>query len=281
MPETPFTDYCGKMYRLNQHLHDFIVQGLAPSLDAHVKTRPATGRRFDNAIQVTFSRMIRWLKSVDKLDQNHDYQAVGAAARGMFELYLDLKWFEKFPQPEYLEKFCEYPEVSRYMAARKVVERAKNPQSKLDSTNQAAFMARFDAGPKGPVPDRVAKLWGRNKAGEPKWPQNHWTGHGTMPERTEMLGPECRDDYAQVYPTLCALLHSGPGQEVRDSLSDPVWIEMQMGYGYFFTFSYARKSALLLCQMLGFDISVFDQGLRKLDEWLDEARHALPKGDQP
>ena len=133
-PRSPFTEYCGHIYRLVQRLRGFVVGPVTTAIDEAVKSHPEASRRRDNAVQVTFVRIVRWLKTLDKLNQTHDVQAVGAAARGIFEHYLDLKWFEKFPQPEYIERLCAHPDVIMYLAAKKVVDhKVQNPSSVVDS----------------------------------------------------------------------------------------------------------------------------------------------------
>ena len=277
MPETPFTEYCGHMYRLLQRLHDFIMGAVAPGIDSQLAHRPESARKRANAIQVTFVRIFRWLKTLDKLNQTHDVQAVGAAARGVFELYLDLRWFEKFPEPEYLERFCAFPDVTMYMAAKKVVEhKRQNPTSSVNSDPQQSFMDRMDK--PEPMSAKVSRLWGVDQKGKPLWPRDHWAGKGKLPQRTKLLGLDCEDAYVQIYSILCGLIHPGASPEVRQSLSDFEWLEKQMGYALFHVYMHARASTILACDLLGAreQIAGFDRGLRQLDAYLDDAARSLP-----
>lgn len=279
MPETEFSEYCGHMYRLVQRLLDFVDGAVIPTIDAQVRTRPVCMRRRDNAIQITFVRIVRWLKTLARLNSSHDVQAVGAGARGVFELYLDLRWFERFPQPEYVERFCAYPDVAMYLADLKVVEhKAKNPTSSVDTARQQAFMTSMDARPNGTMEQRVGDLWGRNAEGEPRWPRSHWTGKGNLPQRAKELGLDCEDAYVQLYPTLCALVHPGPAPEVRESLSDFVWLEEQIGFGYLHTFENALAAAILTCDLLGVrqHVEGFDGAMRQFAEWKKEAMKTRP-----
>ena len=87
---------------------------------------------------------------------------------------------------------------------------------------------------------KVTRLWGTHpRTGKPLWPHDHWSGERKLPQRTQKLGLECEDAYVQAYPTLCGLVPPGPSAEVRDALSDFVWLEKQMGFGYFYTFLHA------------------------------------------
>jgi hypothetical protein len=279
MPETPFTAYCEHMYHLNQRLHDFVVQAVVPAIDAELRARQGTSRKRENAIQISFTRVIRWLMTVDKLDKTHYVQAIGAAARGVFEIYVDLKWMEKFPESEWLEKFCAYPDVSMYVAAKTLVEwKSENPSSSLDSGPQDAFIKRIDANPLGRMNARVSALWGTKGNGDPRWPTGHWTNDGDLRTRARKISLDLEGAYVQIYPTLCALVHPGPSPEVRETLSDFVWLEKQMGFGYCYMFVHARAAMITTCDLLGIrqHIEGFDHAMQRLNEWLEKARTSLP-----
>src|SRR4051794_19859346 len=117
MPDSRLKPYCDHMYDLVQRVRQFVEGAVAPAVDAELRDRPTATRKRDNAIQITFTRILRWLITFERLNQTHDVQAVGAGARGIFEHYLDLKWFELKPDEIYLERFWAYPDVDRYLAA--------------------------------------------------------------------------------------------------------------------------------------------------------------------
>lgn len=269
------------MYRLNQRLHDFVMGEVLPTIDIQLRTRAGNTRKRDNVIQVTYARVARWLKTLDKLNSYHDVQAVGAAARGVFELFVDLRWFQQFPEPKYLDRFCEYPRVSRYMAAKKVVDhKDANPTSSIDTTPHRAFMAEMDSVANGTMADRVSDLWGTNGKGDPCWPTRHWTGEGDLYRRAKKISPDCADLYIQMYPMLCSLLHPGAAPEVDASLSDLTWLQKQVGYAHFCTFLNARAATTLTCILLDVDQHLvgFDNAMAQLTVWLEQAAKTLPHG---
>lgn len=279
MSETPLTTYCNHMYDLVQRVRHIILDDVVPVSEEQLRQRPRESRKRDNAIQITFMRIIRWLMTFEKLNSTHDIQAVGAGARGVFEHYLDLRLFERMPGEKYLDRFWAFPDVDRYRAAKKMVERKRaDPDCKLDVTPQEQWMKQKDT----PVPlaEKVAKLWGTHpKTGKPLWPGDHWSGEGKLPQRTKLLGADCEDMYVQIYSTLCALVHPGPTPVVGQKMDDFNWIEQQIAYGYFLTFMNARSSMILTCDLLKIreHVKRLDSRLQQLDRWTEEAKRHLPR----
>ncbi len=277
MPETPLTPYCNHMYDLVQRVRDFIDGAVAPAINAQLRLRERSTRKRDNAIQITFVRVVRWLTTFKKLNLTVDLQAVGAGARGVFEHYLDLKWFEQKPEEKYLDRFWAFPEVDRYRAAKKIVDHAATRTSGIDTAPHQEFIRQMDA--QEPMSAKVARIWGTHpKTGQPLWPRDHWTGEGKLPQRTKLLGPDCEDMYVQIYSTLCALVHPGPTPEVGQVMGDFDWLEQQIAFAYFLTFQNARSATFLTCDLLNVrqHVEGIDTAARVLREWEEQACALLP-----
>jgi hypothetical protein len=271
---TRFTPSCNHGYQLCRDVYKFVGDAVAPVIDATRRdgSRPNPAR--DRAVECIFTRIVMWLGSVEKLDQTRDLQAIGAAARSIFEHYLDLEWLARSADPGDVERFLAFADVDRYWAASKVIRHKSETQnSKVDTSSYESFMRQADAGQES-VPARVVRLWGADVSGAPRWPREHWSGVRNLRERARRLGPEFEDTYVQMYPILCALIHPGP-TPLRGDLT---WLEAQVGYGYFYAFHHAWRGTTLTIETLGLveGIPQLEPFMRNLAEWIEESRQALP-----
>ena len=274
MPDTPYTTYCNHVYQLTQDVRKFIVEAVAPAIDAQCKDNPAADPRHYRVLLYPFTRIMRWLITFERLNNTHDMQAIGTGARCIFEHYLDLRWLQKFPDETWFVHFREFPDVDRYMAAKRVVDHKRtSPASQIDIAPHQAFMQRMDAAE--PMSARVLRTWGADSKGNPRWPRDHWTGEGNLRERAKKIAPECEDAYVQIYPTLCALIHPGPTPEHGDF----AWPEKQVAFGYFYAFMHSREATLVICDVLAIrqQVKGFDLRMRQLDQWAEDAMRNLPK----
>jgi hypothetical protein len=273
------------MYDLIQRVrHEVIEVTVLPIAEGVMRTRSGPTRRRDNTYKVTFIRVVRWLHTFEKLNSDNDVQAVGAGARALYELYIDLEWFRSFPDEISRERFRHYADVDRYVAAKKVVDRRKHAESQLIDADIAPIVKVMDA-----LDERartngfdsmralVNKLWGTNASGEPKWP-GHWSGQGRLKARVEMLGRECFDHYCQVYPMLCALIHPGPTPEVGVGLSDPEWRENLVSFSYGSAYRLARWATEIFIDLVEVreHLTQYDAALRQLDVWENDAKQSAP-----
>jgi hypothetical protein len=275
MPETSVTAACNHAYQLCQDVRQFIEKALAPAIDELDRKDPsAVRRKRDRAIECVFARIVNWLQSFEKLNQTLDMQAVGTGARCVFEHYLDLRWFEKFPDEFYLDRFWAFPEVDRYRAAKRLVDyKVEHPDSKIDDSVYRRFLARMDSA-KEPLVSKVQSLWGDDQAQKPRWPRDHWSGEGNLRQRAKKLGRDCEDTYIQMYPTLCALVHPGATPMVGDF----EWREKQIGYGYFYTFHHSWLASQLVINLLKIDrlIPQLEPFRVSLCQWLEESYATYP-----
>ncbi|MEA2708186.1 MAG: hypothetical protein QOF78_787 [Phycisphaerales bacterium] len=213
-----------------------------------------------------------------------DVQAVGAGARAIYELYLDLRWFKSKPDEVYLHRFREYSDVDRYMTGKKVVDRRGDSNSLLTDADIQPIIAGLQAldekaRRKGhaSMRDLVLKFWGANGVDEPKWP-SHWSGEGNLRSRAKAIGPECLDEYYQIYPTLCALVHPGPTPEVGLGLSDPLWRESLVSFSYGHAYRLARSATDIFIDLVEVrhHLKGYDAAVRQLDIWEQDAKRTMP-----
>lgn len=270
MAETRRTAACNHAYQLCRDVLDFAERALVPAIVGVHNDSKRPNRKRDRAVECVYTRVLMWLKSVEKLNQTRDMQGVGTAARSIFEHYLDLKWFQSFPEDLDLDRFWAFPEVERYWAAKKAVEhKAASTASQLNDLPYQEFVKRADAGSE-PVPAKVARLWGVNNKNQPRWPRDHWTGVRSLRQRAAKLGPEFEDTYVQIYPTLCTLIHPTPTPLVGDF----EWMETQVGFGYFHTFRHAWASTQVSIELLGIDVPHLEPFQHQLTKWMEEAAAA-------
>ena len=274
MAQTKLTASCNHNYQLCQDVRKFVVDEIAPVIsDVHDDKARSDWKRV-RAIECVYTRILKWLVSLEKLNQTHDVQAIGTGARCIFEHYLDLRWFKQFPADDYLEKFVAFPIIDRYSAAKRVVDyKTGNPKSAIDVTAHQNLMKNLDS-QKEPPTATVVRLWGTDKNGKPKWPRDHWTGEGNLRDRAKKLGIDCEDTYIQMYPVLCALVHPGAGP----MMGDFEWQEKQVGYGYFYAFHHSWEATELVIGMLGIEarISKLNSFKLNLAQWLEDAASAAP-----
>jgi hypothetical protein len=234
--------------------------------------------------KLVFIRIIRWLHSFENLNGDMHVQAIGAGARSIYELYIDLRWFKSQPDEKYLDRFREYTDVDRYLSARKVIDRKKKPVSQLtddDIRPMLETMTSLDekAAKRGfaSMGDLVIKFWGSNGEGKPKWPR-HWSGVDRLDARTETIGAACADQHSFIYPMLCALVHPGPTPEVGMQLGDPAWRERLVAFSLGQTYRLARCSTDLFIDLveLRAHLNGYDAACRQLDIWEQDAYREMP-----
>lgn len=277
MPGSRVTESCNHAYQLTQDVRKFMQEAVAPAITKYNSDQSRPSRKRDRAIECVYTRIATWLLSFDKLNNTYDIQAIGTGARCVFEHYLDLRWFAKFSGDEYLDRFWAFPDVDRYRCAKRVVDyKLGNPESKIDVTKRQDFISRLDA-QKGSMPALVARLWGTGRNGTPNWPKDHWTGVGNLRDRAKLLGVQYEDTYMEMYPTLCALVHPGPTPFVGDF----EWLEIQVGYGYYYMFQHAWQATELTINLLGIEQQIPQLLPFRINllQWLEESAAAHERCD--
>ena len=273
--ETRLTPLCHAAHGLVDRIRQFADEKVLPAMLKLEDDKGRPSRRLDATVYEAYALMVLWVGSIAKLNETKDVQAIGAGARSLFEQLLDLKWLEQNPQPEWSEKFHEFPRVDRYRLAEKVLDyKNNNPDSQISEKKFREIMAMLNRGE--PVAAVVARLWGKNpKTGNLNWPR-HWTGEADILGRAKKLGSEFADAYQERYRVLCWLVHSGSSAfHGRDSES----IENYVAHGYLWAFEFAHQGTKLACEILGIagNIPDFDAEMKQLWDGRTETVRIAPR----
>ena len=134
-----------------------------------------------------------------------------AAARSLFELFLDIKMLADDNTGVLVDTFNAFPEIEKYRVAAKIVNfcDTKAEKVKIDVTHQRAFINK--PGKHQAVEQTIIKHWGmseKNK-GKPSRPQ-HWSGL-SVADRAKYLGVEYEEIYQEVYSIQSWNIHSPDG----------------------------------------------------------------------
>lgn len=112
---------------------------------------------YERALFDTYYRMQFWLLSLEKLDYPSHFQAVLNAARGTYELLLDLKLLQA--DPSLAAKYHAFPFVARFSTAKKYIDElarhpgqspptpAPKPDKRRQFVSDAANQKKFDDAP--------------------------------------------------------------------------------------------------------------------------------------
>lgn len=266
MPVTPYTEYCDHMFQLVQRLLNFIRDDVLPIIDSQASNHQPEMRRRDNVIQMTFVRIYWWLNSFDKLNCSIDVQAVSVGARSVFELYLDLKWFQKYNDPQDLERFIAFPELNRYRIAKKAIDHKHNPKSQINTGPMADFVQRMDSRKSISIQSQTQKLWGQTNI------PLHWTGIDQIDKRALKLDDDLYDDYLRWYSILCEFTHAGPLSIIGETIFDHSLIERHNGLAMDVFFQYGLNSTQLICELFNarelitsYDDAIIQFGLKLIE----------------
>ena len=270
-----YKPFCDECYDVMDKLHEYSYGTIVPQMLSLRLDTSRPERKRDAIISTSYITIDMWLQTFHNLNHSYDFQAVGAGARAVFERYLDLMWFEKFPDPNWLDCYAAFPDVDRYLSAKKVVQHVKDTAaSKIDPRPFTDFMAKVDA--REPFEDLVVRLWGRKPNGTPNRPIFHWTGIRDISERAGKIGPGTFDAYRQLYPAMSWLVHSGPTSFWG---RDADHIEMQVGWCYFFAFQHAWAAAKIAIEILNIKIAIprFDHMIDQLGQWHERSLATLKR----
>lgn len=165
----------------------------------------------EEAILGIFYRMHALTSSLTRLNNKLDFNAVATIARTIFELLLDIKILTSPSlSPNELERFRAFAEIERFQKANKLLKlQAQNPGLEKNSYFQGGCREQFveARGKRASVESKVISLWGKNKNGDPKWP-DHWTG-SSIRDRAKLFGPVYEQEYLEIYSLLSWYVHSG------------------------------------------------------------------------
>jgi hypothetical protein len=159
----------------------------------------------EKAIVGTYYRVYAWIRSMVAMNSRIHFQGAAAAARSIFELFLDIKALGTDNSGELVARFHAFAAIERFYAAERLVSFCTSypGDTKLDYSRQQAFVN--EPGKREAIEDTVEKHWGRRK--KKKRPR-HWTGE-EIRERAHDLGLPYEELYYEAYPLLSWYIHSG------------------------------------------------------------------------
>lgn len=137
------------------------------------------------------------VESILALNRVKHVQGIASAARGLFEIAVDVALIDKIPQGP--EKMLALIDVEKMRSARAIVDfKAANPTAQVDATTFQEFIRLEGA--------RITALR------DSLWPNRPDVQHWSllkMSKRVEKLGQPFNELYAVEYPRLSWYIHSG------------------------------------------------------------------------
>lgn len=157
----------------------------------------------ENAIGMTFYRLLAAVRTLSDLRQAYQFQAVSGQTRLIFELCVDIHLLAKNRIPDGVEKFHGFTRAARFSAAYKTVEFYK-AHPDLEDPGDAEERRKLveTPGKQAEIEALCSKLWGRHMAPE------HWRGL-RWSKQLELLEPEIHEWYIQWSSLDAWLIHGG------------------------------------------------------------------------
>jgi len=164
---------------------DFVDNRLLPLL-SYAYSLQVTKK--EEAIYGIYSRICGWICTLATADEVRHFQAAAAAARAIFELYMDIMILEADSVPNSVDKFRLFPRVNRFRFAKNFYEFIK-AHPELEKNEHAKIIELAVDKEKKEEVDGIRKKHWLNEKGKPRWPY-HWTGM-KADKRAEHCGLEC------------------------------------------------------------------------------------------
>ncbi len=157
-----------------------------------------------------YYRMYLWMRSLVALNDPKDIQAVSAAARSLFELFLDLKQLTKDENGKDLEKYQSFREIEIYNEAKKIVDFYEKhyPEQERNYFYQKQFVSNPER--KARIEQIAKTIWGVEDKKKITDIFN-WSKKGIR-TRAEAIGIEYERKYVDLYSRLCSIVHGSGSQ---------------------------------------------------------------------
>jgi len=161
---------------------------------------------YEAAVAGAFYRIAAWLKSLVRLNQPIDIQAVFAGARSIFELTVDIKLLVE--NPSMAPQFHAFVFVERFRAAKRVVDFVVSSLSGDPSKGKAERELVEDPAQQRKLEGlcRSFGWWDADKCRAKRI--DHWSGWD-MYTRTKNVGVEYEEVYRVYYPMFSWNVHAG------------------------------------------------------------------------
>lgn len=143
-----------------------------------------------------YGRIYLWIQSMIKLDGPEHCLALAASVRSILELYVDLNLIDQGRITDGAEKYFSFPTVEKWRSAKRIIDMRK--QFHLNTTNETTPVDEYLSKPENSdnnVKILRAKLWGKNRTGNPVMPK-HWTNKDLRQRVTTLHDPDVADTCA-------------------------------------------------------------------------------------
>ena len=161
----------------------------------------------ENLVRTLWFRVYMWLKCLAALHERHHLQGVMAAARGLFELTVDLTLIQRDSTATPVERFLAFEEYQRWRATQRARDYCKTHPADTGVDYLRTFAARFPEGPEQTVQMEALrkKHWGTDGTGRPRKPET-WSGKSIA---NNCLDAGFEREHVEMNALLCWSIHSG------------------------------------------------------------------------
>lgn len=215
MPEPTILDVPGD-FRSNAcyagacHVYDFSNKNIIPVVES---TFALTKKDRDKAIVGTYFLIHDCLEAVTLMNHLSVAQAVGAVAKTLFELALELRFLCNDKSDASAGRYFAYAKIEKHNMAKKLLkfysEKKLEPEAPDCETLESTIK------PDAYIQGLIAAHWPGKKVKDIK----HWSGTNEVRKRAEHLGGIYERLYWETYPIMNWYAHPNPVSWVRSTLS--------------------------------------------------------------
>lgn len=238
-------------------VHEFLNVRMRPRIAA-----AAGGDEAADPFYVSFHRVVAWLRTLWKLNEPADFQAVTTASRSLFEIAVDLTVMHLDSAANPPEKMMAWEESAKVKAAARIRDFVRRDGCGLAETD---FLLQFSylSSNEQRIKD-LRKQWWPRKDGRSEHP-DRWTRR-TLPEdadnATKLYPTGKFDEYIAVrYPQICWNTHGSGGAGVR-GISVEVFPALAA-----IAFKECAHFALIAAEMTLRHFDLWDKGIPAADEF--------------
>jgi hypothetical protein len=157
----------------------------------------------ENAIGMTFYRLLAGVHTLSDLRQPYQFQAISGQTRLIFELCADIHLLAKDKIPDGVAKFHAFTRAARFSAAYKTVEFYKqNPALEDPGDAEERRTLVETPGKQAEIEALCRAMWNTHKSPE------HWSGL-RWSQQLDFLDPEIQEWYVQWSSLHAWLIHGG------------------------------------------------------------------------
>lgn len=267
IPDFTTSDVINSYYQGLKEAVDFVQSQIVPVLSGQIKLS-----RQEGAVMGIFYRVHALARSLVRLNNRVDFNAVAIITRTMLELIIDLKLLARSDITEKeLDQFFSFPDIDHFRVADQVNEFQKDhpelrDQSLLDSSVRQEFVR--SSLEKGEIEGKLSTLWNVSRAKGLRQ-LYHWSGLSVR-KRAERLGPLYEQKYLEDYSILSWYTHGG--NSAYFGFSEKA---LESVYGIFLEYSRKLYIESLLISSKVFNLREGITGFSQVIAFLKEAPRKL------